>query len=137
MNETISISEYKALIKKAPKYGNHKVEADGYTFDSKAEEARYQELLLLEAAGQIEDLTLQPVYELQPAFRDARGWKHPAITYRADFSYTEVIDPDSVQGRAVVEDVKGGKGTQTSVFLLKAKLFRFRYPGVELRIIER
>lgn len=131
--ETISVAEYRALSKKAPKYGNKKTDS----FDSKAEETRYRELLLLESAGQIEGLTLQPSYELQPAFTDASGRKHQAIRYVADFSYTEVIDPDSVQGRAVAEDIKGGRGTQTRVFLLKAKLFAYRFPGVELRIIER
>jgi len=136
MSETITIEEYRALQKAPQKYGNRKIEVDGVRFDSRKEANRYQELLLLEAGGAIEDLTPHPRYELQPAFRDARGWKHPAITYVADFSYLEINDPSAVVGTLVVEDVKGGKGTQTEVFRIKAKLFRFRYPNIELRIIE-
>lgn len=130
MTETISVEEYRALVKPAPKYGNKKRIANGIAFDSKAEETRWGELLLLESAGKIEDLTCQPSYELQPAFTDAHGRRRRAIHYVADFSYTD-------QGRAVAEDVKGGRATATAVFLLKAKLFAYRFPGIELRIIER
>lgn len=115
------------------KYRNKRTIVDGIEFDSKAEAARYKELLLLEAAGQIEDLTLQPEYELQPAFRDGRGRKHRAIKYIADFRYIEVIDPHSVQGLDVVEDTKG---MRTKEFNIKEKLFRFRYPNIDLRIVE-
>lgn len=132
MSETISIAEYRQLLKAPPKYGNQKMTTDGYTFDSKAEETRYRELLLLEVAGQIEDLVLQPSYELQPAFRDAQGRRHRAIHYVGDFGYTEALDPDSIQGRAVVEDVKG---KATSVFLLKEKMFRYKYPLIDLRVL--
>lgn len=134
--EVITLEQYRALKKVLSKYGNERLEEDGYTFDSKAEAARYRELLLLSAGGAIEDLAVHPTYELQPAFRDARGCRHRAIVYMGDFSYIEVIDPQSVFGRSVVEDVKGGKGTQTALFKLKAKLFRFRYPDIDLRILD-
>jgi hypothetical protein len=42
----------------------------------------------------------------------------------ADFRYHE-------NGRLVVEDTKG---METAVFKIKAKLFRYRYPTIELRI---
>lgn len=132
MTETISVEEWRKLQKAPSKYGNKKIEADGYTFDSKAEETRYRELLLLEAAGQVEDLVLQPSYELQPAFTDAHGRRYKSIRYVGDFSYTEVLDPDSIQGRAVCEDVKG---MPTAVFLLKQKIFRFKFPSIDLRIL--
>ena len=132
--QTTTLAEYRKMLKKqSNKLSNERTEIDGYSFDSKAEARRYQELLLLEAAGQIEDLTLQPVYELQPAFRDAQGRKHRAITYIADFRYIEVIDPQSIQGRTVVEDTKG---MRTDVFKLKEKLFRFRYPDIDFRVVE-
>lgn len=38
-------------------------------------------------------------------------------------------------GKTVVEDVKS-PATQTQVFKLKHKLFEYRYPDLELRIIE-
>lgn len=104
------------------KYGNVPTMVAGIRFDSKAEANRYSELCLLQRAGSISDLECQPRYVLG-------GGKRPPI-YVADFRYQE-------EGRLIVEDVKGGKGTQTAVFKLKAKLFRERYPDIELRIIER
>lgn len=105
------------------KYGNKKTVRNGVKFDSKAEARRYEELCLLQRAGEITDLRLQPRYELQPKFK--RGKKTiQAITYIADFEYCE-------RGRVVAEDVKGVK---TQVFSIKAKMFQFRYPDIELRI---
>ncbi len=107
------------------KYGNHKAEADGITFDSKAECARYQELKLLVQAGTIEELTVHPKYELLPAFRDRAGKRHAPVWYEADFSYRE-------HGQGVVEDVKG---FPTAVFRIKMKLFLRWYSHLDLRVI--
>lgn len=108
------------------KYNNKKVMLDGYKFDSKKEARRYQELKLLQVAGKIRDLELQPVFLLQEGFI-----KHlkriRAITYVADFKY---IDTES--NKVIVEDVKGVK---TDVFKIKYKLFLKRY-DFELKIIE-
>ncbi len=134
MTETVTQEQYRAILKKqANTRGNERVAVDGYCFDSKGEAARYAELKLLEQAGAIEDLTVHPVYLLQASFRDSAGRKHRAIHYEGDFSYTEVLDPRSIQGRAVVEDVKGHR---TEVFKLKEKLFRFRHPHIDFRIVE-
>lgn len=105
------------------KYHAIKEEVDGHTFDSKKEARRYLELKELEQAGQITDLALQPVFELQPAFTDAAGEHHQAITYRADFQYSE-------NGQQIIEDTKG---METAVFKLKKKLFLYQYQ-IELRI---
>lgn len=136
MKTEITVAEYLALTKGRSKYGNRKVEVDGVEFDSLAESRRYKELLLLEEGGLIEDLTCHPRYILQPAFRDLQGRKHREIVYEADFRYIEIIDPNSSMGRCVVEDVKGGKATQTQAFRLKEKLFRYKYPNLDLRLIE-
>lgn len=42
-----------------PKYHNKKTVVDGRTFDSKKEAERYDELLLLQRAGAITDLSRQ------------------------------------------------------------------------------
>lgn len=105
------------------KYRNRKVKADGYTFDSQAEYARYCELKQLKRAGEIDDFNVHPKYELQPSFK-RNGKTIRAITYSGDFSYRE-------NGRVVVEDVKG---VRTQVFDLKSKMFQFKYPDIELRI---
>lgn len=123
----MSIEEFR-VMKQRPKYGNTRVVVDGHTFDSQAEAERYKELKLTQTAGQITGLTCQPPFELQAGFRDHAGVKHRAITYRADFRYTEVAT-----GAQVVEDVKG---MRTKEFSIKEKLFRFRYSELDLRIIE-
>lgn len=107
----------------ANKYGAQREEIDGIVFDSKKEARRYRQLKTLAQLGRISDLKLQPVFELQPAFTDAAGVRHRAITYRADFQYTE-------DGRQVIEDAKG---METAVFKLKKKLFLYRY-NMDLRI---
>jgi hypothetical protein len=110
------------------KYRNQPVEIDGIRFDSKAEARRYGELKLLESAGAISRLEHHPVFLLEEGFRDDTGKRWGPIRYEADFEYRE-------NGRHVVEDVKGGRATQTQVFKLKAKLFRKRHPEIELRIV--
>ena len=47
------------MYKKGRKYGNRKVQIDGYTFDSVKEGNRYIELSYLLAPGEIKDLELQ------------------------------------------------------------------------------
>ena len=105
------------------KFGARKTVVDGITFDSMAESRRYQELKLLEAAGEISDLELQPSYELQPKFK-RNGKSVAAIVYRADFRYRE-------NGVLVIEDTKG---FMTKDFRLKQKLFWYQHPDLELRI---
>jgi hypothetical protein len=107
------------------KYRNRRTVIDGIPFDSQAEARRWQELKLLEAAGEIRYLQRQPRYELQPAFRRKDGTRVRAITYTADFVYIDSL------GFHIVEDVKG---KATEVFKLKRKLFMFRYPHIQLRI---
>ena len=103
------------------KYGNRKTVVDGIKFDSKAEAERYRELKLMEQAGIITDLQLQPKFPLIPTFRK-NGQTFRGITYIADFAYTE-------NGRKVVEDVKGFK---TAVYKLKRKLFEYTYQDISL-----
>ena len=103
---------------KKSKYGANKTIYDGIKFDSQREANRYAELKLLEKAGRIENLQLQVIYELQPAF-EFLGNKIRAINYVADFVYF-----DKRTNETVVEDVKGMK---TPVYKLKKKLFEYRY----------
>ena len=107
------------------KYRNKKVQVNMYVFDSIAESRRYKELKLLEQAGKIQNLELQPHFLLQEAFKK-NGKTYRKIEYIADFKYIENI-------KTIVEDVKG---LQTDVFKLKHKLFEKKYPELELRIIK-
>jgi hypothetical protein len=126
MTTDVSVAEYRALLKKGQhKYGAAPTQVDGYRFDSGAEAARYCALQLLASAGQIQDLSVHPAYELQPAFVDRLGKKWGAVRYVADFAYVEA-------GAIVVEDVKG---LATAGYKLKAKLFRARYPDIDYRVL--
>ncbi len=95
---------------KAPKYGNIKTTVDGIVFDSAKEARRYSELKLLERAGRITGL------EVQPSFRIVVN-NCLVCTYKADFRYTTIVP--YAQGVVVVEDCKGFK---TPVYRLKKKL---------------
>ena len=122
---------------KTNKYNAKKVSIDGIEFDSKKEARRYQELLLLQKAGEIYMLERQKVYELLPAQREPdtvgkRGGVikgkllERAVEYVADFVYTDK------NGKTVVEDVKGFReGGAYAVFVLKRKLMLYRY-GIKI-----
>lgn len=93
------------------KYLNKKTTVDGITFDSKKEAKRYAELRLLERAGQIDTLTLQPRFTLFPSQRRDDGKAERPCVYVADFMYRE-------SGKFVVEDTKGMK---TKDYIIKRK----------------
>ena len=110
------------MYKKYNKYNNKKTVIDGMTFDSKKEAQRYAELKLLEKASEIQDLQLQVKFELVPKQQDER-----AVHYIADFMYF-----DKNSNETVVEDVKGVK---TKDYILKRKMFKYRYPNLIFREI--
>ena len=114
----------RAFIKKH-KYNAKKVVIDGIEFPSEKEGERYIELKMLEKAGKIKDLKLQPVFLLQEGFY-YQGKAIRQITYRADFEYV------NEKGERVVEDVKGFR---TEVYKLKKKLFLKKYPDVVFKEI--
>ena len=110
---------------KRHKYNAKKIKIDEIEFDSKKEAKRYLELKMLEKAGKIKDLKLQPAFLLQEGFY-YRGKAIRQITYRADFEYVDE------KGNKVVEDVKGFK---TDVYNLKKKLFLKKHPDVVFKEI--
>ena len=111
------------------KYHNKKTVADGIKFDSKLEAERYAQLKILERAGVIRDLELQPEYELIPSFRkNGKTWRR--TVYKADFRYI-LSEDDSY----IIEDVKGSTEVITGVFRLKQKLFEYKYPEYTISIV--
>ena len=94
---------------------------DGIRFASKAEAKRYQELRLLERAGEITALELQPRYPIHSHRTGER-----VMVYVADFRYL-------AKGARVttVEDVKGVK---TPVYRLKKKFAEAEY-GIQIQEI--
>ena len=113
------------------KYHNTKTVADGIKFDSKLEAERYEQLKILERAGVIRDLELQPEYELIPSFKkNGKTWRK--TVYKADFRYI-LCEND----KTIIEDVKGSIEVITDVFRLKQKLFEYRYPELTIKIVTR
>lgn len=115
----ISEEQYRQFIGnyiKQNKYHNKKVEYDGIKFDSEKEKNRYIGLKQLERLGVIQNLQRQVKYELQPSFK-LNGKTIRSITYIADFVYIQ-------DGVEVIEDVKG---MRTKEYLLKKKMFEYKY----------
>lgn len=92
------------------KYNAKKVEYDGYIFDSIVERDYY---IYLQNHSMVENIELQPRYELVPAFNKQRK-----MEYIADFEVTYT------NGSVEVIDIKG-MATETAK--VKAKLFRYMY----------
>ena len=105
------------------KYGNKKVVVDGYSFDSKLEARRFGELKLFLKQGIITSLVLQKEFELQPSFK-CNGKTERAIKYVCDFYYKDK------HGNEIVEDTKS-VATKTQVYMVKRKLFLYKYPHIK------
>lgn len=102
--------------KVSSKYRNKRTVVDGITFDSQKEARRYQELKLLEQAGVIRHLELQPKIKLEVGGIKIRYGTGHQVRYHADFRYFDVG-----KGRFVVEDTKGYK---TRDYRLKKAILR-------------
>lgn len=113
----ISAADFRALGRRH-KYGAKPTTVDGIRFASKREAKRYGELKLLERAGLISCLELQPRFPFTLRGTFSNEAKH-IFTYVADFSY---LDHDGTG--IVVEDVKG---VRTEVYKLKRKLIEEQY----------
>lgn len=106
------------------KYHNEPTVYDGIRFASKREAGRWQELKLLERAGEISELKRQQSFRLIPALRKPSGGLQRSTNYVADFVYR-----DNRSKQLVVEDAKG---VQTKEYLLKKKLMLFIH-GIEIQ----
>lgn len=94
---------------------------DNVVFASKLEADRYALLKIMQKAGKIKDLELQPSFILLNAFTTRWGEKINPLIYKADFRYTM---PD---GNVIVEDTKRD-ATKTKEYLIKRKLLFWAYP---------
>ncbi|MDE5581824.1 MAG: DUF1064 domain-containing protein [Treponemataceae bacterium] len=122
------------IVRTGNKFHAKKIEIDGIKFDSQKEAARWQELKLLEKAGEICELERQPRFLLIPKHRKVSGggYENP-VYYIADFSYWNCCH--GIKTTQTVEDVKGlRKGTAYQVFVIKRKLMLERY-GIEVKEI--
>ncbi len=108
------------------KYGAKATVVDGVRFASKAEARRYSELRLLERAGEIRELELQPKFPLDAPLPGHVGKMARVGEYRADFRYRA-----GPTGLLVIEDVKG---MRTALYRWKKKHVELQY-GVEIQEI--
>lgn len=98
-------------------------------FASKNEARHYDELRLMERAGQIHDLRRQVRYVLIPAQRDPKGKliERQAV-YTADFVYKDN------RGREIVEDAKSPPTRKEKDYILRRKLMLWVH-GIRIREI--
>ena len=122
------------------KYKAVKTTIDGITFDSKREAKRYTELKILEKAGHITHLELQPEYQIT-----VNGVK--ICKYKADFRYFTVRaesnersynskgewQTPTMTGDKEGQIVEDSKGFKTPIYRLKKKLVEALYPGTQIR----
>lgn len=106
--------------KRGSKYKAKGQWVDGIYFPSKAEAARWLQLLDLERSGEIDKLERQPAYPIKINNK-------LICKYIADFRY-DVVDDRGAVLRHVVEDVKG---MMTPIYKLKRKMVVASY-GFEI-----
>jgi hypothetical protein len=97
------------------KYKAVRTKVNGLEFASQKEARRYSDLLILERAGRIRDLELQPRFPM-------RINDQLVCTYVADFKY---FNFDSMQ--FVVEDVKSEYTRKLPLYRIKYKLMKAIY----------
>ena len=98
----------------------------GHIHASKREAKRCDELHVLQSAGAISDLAIEPTYYLAAMGAPIIMGNGHKAKYRPDFVYAE-------GNKLVAEDVKG---IVVRDFPLRAALFRVCYPHIELRVIK-
>lgn len=106
---------------KESKYHAKKVEIEGVLFDSKKEAQLWGRLQNLQRMGIISELQRQVRFELVPKQKDER-----AVHYVADYVFKE-------GDKLVVADCKSSMTKKLPSYIIKRKLFKFRYPEYEFR----
>lgn len=118
--------------KKGERYKHKTILADGLKFDSQKEYDRYLFLKDAEKQGLIYDLRVHVKYELIPSVTEEyvvhlktkdkikTRVLQQAITWTSDFVYVK-------DGEEVVEDVKPRKDLLSDRFVIKEKLFFWKY----------
>ncbi len=106
----------RSFSKSGNKYRNVKTEVDGIIFASKKEAWRYSELKLLERAGEISHLELQPRIKIVIGGVKVRLDTGRQVVYIGDFRYY-----DNTRKHFVIEETKGFK---TPAYKLKKAMVR-------------
>jgi hypothetical protein len=132
-------------VKKMGKIKHKYTEVDGIIFHSEMESKYYEHLKELKSNGIVKSFTLQPEFLLQEKFiivngkvilgsdpdfekirRREKVHTVQAIKYISDFAveytdgHVEIVDP---------------KGIETADFSLKKKMFMYKYPQLDLKVV--
>jgi hypothetical protein len=103
------------ILTKKPKYRNNRAKVDGFLFDSQLEADYYADLKIQFRAGVIRGFCRQPRFILTPD-----------MEYVADFIVW------NMDGTAEIIDTKG---FETDLFIAKMKVFKEKYPRLEVKVI--
>jgi hypothetical protein len=133
-----------------------KVEIDGIKFASPGEAERYLELCIMKLRGEIHNLSLQPVFELQQAYRKCCGHvigneEEPVLFKKLkkcpicgakmpiirDIRYIADFRIEQNDGSITIEDHKAWGGYTTVDFKIKRKIFEFKHPELSLILLKR
>ena len=119
---------------KSTKYGNRKTHCFNRHLHDSVKEAAYCNLLMAKQQGkEIKRFEVSKSFELIEKFKSGDE-NIRAIAYIADFV---VYHND---GTIEIVDIKGGKASVTSTFLLKWKLLKYKFrnnPAVKLTIVDK
>lgn len=126
MPQSISAAEFRAQLAKKSAGKRHKFNArpvkkgeraDGLTFPTQLEAARYDTLRMMERAGEIAPGSIRLQVRFQLTVKAESGELVHVCTYVADFVYRLTRAPN-------VDVVEDAKGVRTDVFKIKKALMR-------------
>lgn len=100
----------------------------GHKHASAKESKRCNDLHLLQRAGKIAGLEIEPKFTFVIAGSEVRMANGRSASFKPDFAYIE-------KGTKVVEDVKGGSATRTEAFALRWALAKHLWPTIEWRLV--
>jgi len=101
---------------------------EGHKHDSIMEAKRCDELHLMLAAGEIDDLIIWPQFWFVIDGRQVKHDNGRRLGYLADFGYSQ-------NGNEIVEDVKGAKAVDSRDWPIRKAVFKALFPTFELREI--
>ena len=128
----MNLADYLSLGERhRSKYRNIPTVLDGIKFMSKREAGHYSRLKMQERAGEVRNIRRQVPFILQDKF-SRHGTIIQPIKYLCDFLVDEKMDG---VWREVVIDVKASKSFADPVYLIKRKMFFYKYPELIFREI--
>lgn len=102
--------------------------AHGHMHASTKEARRCNDLHMLQRAGEIVGLEVEPVFTFAIDGKPVLHANGRKAVYKPDFTYIE-------NGLKICEDVKGGAATMTEAATLRLALARAMWPTIDWRVV--